>query len=100
MVTCSCKDFKNGYSANNIMLAGEVENIRVVKTKKGKDVGAEMAFVSVNDGTAVVDSIVYFPETYKQYRNQLFVGNILIIKGSKSKNKDGLVAEKTYIPKP
>lgn len=100
MVTCSCKDFKNGYSANNIMLAGEVENIRVVKTKKGKDIGAEMAFVSINDGTAVVDSVVYFPEVYKQYRNQLFLGNILIIKGAKSKNKDGLVAEKTYIPKP
>lgn len=100
MVTCSCKDFKNGCSANNIMLAGEIENIRVVKTKKGKDIGAEMAFLSINDGTAVVDSVVYFPEAYKKYRNQLFLGNIVIVKGTKSKNKDGLVAEKTYIPKP
>ena len=82
------------------MLAGEIENIRVVKTKKGKDVGSEMAFVSINDGTALLDSVVYFPEIYKKYRNQLFLGNVVIIKGNRSKNKEGIVVEKTYLPKP
>jgi DNA polymerase-3 subunit alpha len=101
MISCSCKDFKTGASySNNVMLAGEIENIRVVKTKKGKDVGSEMAFVSINDGTALLDSVVYFPEIYKKYRNQLFLGNVVIIKGNRSKNKEGIVVEKTYLPKP
>jgi DNA polymerase-3 subunit alpha len=100
MVTCSCKEFNNKQSNNkNIMLAGEIENVRIVKTKKGKSAGAEMAFVTINDGTAATDSIVYFPEAYRQYRNQLFVGNIVIVKGGKSKNNDSLVAEKTFIPR-
>jgi DNA polymerase III subunit alpha len=99
MVTCSCKDFKDGKcSPQNLMLAGEIEFIRPVKTKKGKDAGSEMAFVTINDGTASLDSIVFFPESYRQYRNQLFEGNIVILKGSKSKTKDGMVVEKVYLP--
>lgn len=100
MISCSCKEFKDGYSVNsNIMLAGEIEYIRPVKTKKGKDAGSEMAFLTFNDGTAAIDSIVCFPEVYKKYRNQLFQGNIIIVKGNRSKNKDGLVVEKVYLPK-
>ncbi len=100
MVNCSCKDFNNKNIGNkkNILLAGEIENLRIVKTKKGKDAGSEMAFVSINDGTAVVDSVVYFPEAYRQFRNQLFLGNIVILKGILSKNNDSLVVEKTFIP--
>jgi DNA polymerase-3 subunit alpha len=101
MVSSSCKDFKNNKcsSNNNIILAGEIENIRVVKTKKGKSVGSEMAFITLNDGTASLDSIVYFPEAYRKYRNQLFLGNIIIVKGNRSKDKDSLSIEKTFIPK-
>lgn len=100
MVTYTCKDFKKGLNAKTVMLAGEIENIRVVKTKKGKDIGSEMAFISLNDGTATVDSIIFFPEIYRTYRNQLFTGNVIIVKGGKSKTKEGLVVEKAYIPKP
>jgi DNA polymerase-3 subunit alpha len=101
MVSSSCKDFKNDKcsSHSNIILAGEIEYIRTVKTKKGKDVGSEMAFVTLNDGTASLDSVVYFPEAYRKYRNQLFLGNIIIVKGNKSKDKDSLLVEKTFIPK-
>ena len=100
MVSHSCRDIKhNKCSNNNLMVAGEIENINIVKTKKGKNAGAEMAFLSINDGTACLDSVVYFPETFRQYRNQLFEGNIIIIKGNISKNKDSFVAEKTFLAK-
>ena len=68
-------------------------------TEKGKDIGSEMAFVTINDGTASIDSVIFFPEHYKKYRNQLFEGNIVIVKGAKSKTKDGLVVEKVYLPR-
>jgi len=100
MVSCSCKEFKTNKTHNKtIMIAGEIEAVRTVKTKKGKDAGSEMAFVSINDGTASVDSVVFFPESYRQFRNFLFEGNILIIKGQRSKNNDGLIAEKAFIPR-
>jgi hypothetical protein len=42
---------------------------------------------------------VFFPEKYKEYKNLLFVGNIIIVKGNKSKNGDGLIVEKAYVAK-
>jgi DNA polymerase-3 subunit alpha len=102
MVTSSCKEFNNNkqsFQNKNIMLAGEIEYVRPVKTKKGKQSGAEMAFVTINDGTASTDSIVFFPDAYRQFRNYLFAGNVIIVKGSKSKGSDGLIVEKTFIPR-
>jgi len=101
MVTCSCREFNNKQtnSNKNIMVAGEIENVRAVKTKKGKNPGSEMAFVTINDGTASTDSIVYFPEAYRQFRNYLFPGNVIIVKGSRSSGNDGLIVEKTFIPR-
>ena len=58
-----------------------------------------MAFVTLSDGTGVLDSVVFFPEAYKTYRNTLFTGNVIIVKGNKAKNGESLIVEKTYIPK-
>jgi DNA polymerase III alpha subunit len=56
-----------------------------------------MAFVTMTDSTGTIDSIVFFPEKYKEYKNLLFQGNIIIVKGGKSKNGDGLIVEKAYV---
>ena len=99
MTNTTCKDFKNTTLKENIILCGEIDNIGVTKTKTGKTPGQEMAFVSVSDGTGALDSVLFFPEAYKAYRNVLFIGNVIILKGSRSKNGDSLIVEKTFIPK-
>jgi DNA polymerase-3 subunit alpha len=99
MTNTTCKDFKNTTLKDNIILCGEIDNIGVTKTKTGKTPGQEMAFVSVSDGTGALDSVLFFPEAYKAYRNVLFIGNVIILKGSRSKNGDSLIVEKTFIPK-
>ena len=99
MTNASCKDLKNSTLSKDIINAGEIENINIVKTKNGKDPGAEMAFLTISDSTGVLDSVILFPDHYKQYKNVLFIGNIIIIKGIRAKNKDGLIVEKIYLPK-
>jgi DNA polymerase III alpha subunit len=99
MTNTTCKDFKNTTLKDNIILCGEIENVGVTKTKSGKTPGQEMAFVTMSDGTGVIDSVVFFPEAYKAYRNILFDGNVIIIKGNRAKSGDSLIVEKTYIPK-
>ena len=99
MTNTTCRDFKNSHMAENIMLAGEIENINIVKTKQGKAKGAEMAFVTIGDSTGLLDSVVLFPDQYKSYKNALFVGNVIILKGNRSKSRDGFVVEKVYLPK-
>jgi len=98
MTNTTCKDFKNSILKDNIILCSEIENIGITKTKKGKNPGLEMAFVTVSDGTGLLDSVIFFPEAYKTYRNLLFSGNVIIIKGSRAKGGDSLIVEKVYLP--
>jgi DNA polymerase-3 subunit alpha len=100
MTNATCKDFKNNNNLKqNIILGGEIDNINVVKTKSGKNKGLEMAFVTMVDSTGSLDSVVFFPEQYKTYRNMLFNGNIIIVKGSRSRDSDSLFVEKSFIAK-
>jgi DNA polymerase-3 subunit alpha len=100
MTNACCKEFKtNKTLQQNIIIGGEIDNINVVKTKNGKNKGQEMAFVTLIDGTGSIDSVVFFPEQYKTYRNMLFNGNIIIIKGTRSKDGDALFVEKSFIAK-
>ena len=99
MTNITCRELKNTSLKDNLILGGEIDNINVVKTKSGKNPGQEMAFVTMTDQTGCADSIVFFPEQYKTFKNLLFLGNIIIVKGSKSKNGDGIIVEKGYIAK-
>jgi DNA polymerase-3 subunit alpha len=94
---CTCGEFLKTVQ-QDVIMAGEIEYINVVKTKSGKNKGAEMAFISMSDNTGVIDSVIIFPETYRTYQNILFDSNIIIVKGSRSKDKDSLIAEKIFIP--
>ena len=99
MTNITCRELKTTTTKDNLILGGEIDFINVTKTKTGKTKGSEMAFVTMTDTTGTMDSIVFFPEKYKEYKNLLFMGNIVIVKGSKSKNGDGLIVEKAYIAK-
>jgi len=98
MTNTNCRQLKNSDLYKNIIIAGEVTNINVIKTKKGKNPGLEMAFVSIEDQFGSIDSIILFPEQYQKYKHHLFNTNILIFIGNKTKTGDGLVVEKCFIP--
>ena len=99
MTNTNCRDFKNGHIKSNIIIGGEIDNINFTKIKKGKSKGEDMAFVTISDTTGSIDSIVFFPEKLKTYKQILFAGNVIILAGSRSKNSDGLVVEKAYVAK-
>ena len=58
-----------------------------------------MAFVSIEDQTGILDSVIFFPDELQKFKTHLFNSNILIFVGNKSKSKDGLIVEKCFIPK-
>lgn len=99
MTNITCKEIKNTTIKENLILGGEIDNINITKTKTGKTPGQEMAFVTMIDSTGSVDSIIFFPEQFKTYKNLLFIGNIIIVKGNKTKNADGIIVEKAYVAK-
>ena len=99
MTNMDCKEYKNTIIDKNIILAGEIVNVNVVKTKKGKNPGQEMAFITIEDNSGILDSVVLFPEKWDEYKTHLFERNILIFVGNKTKNKDAFVVEKCFTPK-
>jgi len=99
MTNTDCKTFKTTNSISNIIMAGEITNINIIKTKKGKLSGQEMSFVSIEDQTGSLDSVIFFPEIYAKYKHHLFENNILIFVGNKSKTKDGLIVDKCFVPR-
>ena len=99
MTNMDCRAFKNSNSLSNIIMAGEITNINTIKTKKGKMPGQEMSFVSIEDQSGSLDSVIFFPEVYAKYKHHLFENNILIFVGNKSKTKDGLIVDKCFIPR-
>jgi len=99
MTNITCKEFKTTTMKDNLIIGGEIDFISVTKTKSGKNPGSEMAFLTIIDSTGSLDSVIMFPEKYKEYKNILFIGNVIILKGNKSKTGDGLIVEKAYIPR-
>jgi len=97
MTNITCKNFKTSILTEKLIMGGEVDSINVTKTKKGKNPGEEMSFVTLCDGTGCVDSVIFFPEVYRKYRSILFSGNVIIVSGSKSKSKDSFIVEKAYM---
>lgn len=96
----SCKEFKQGKNSNDLIIAGEIDFVNVTKTKTGKNKGKDMAFVSLTDTTANIDSVIFFPEQYQEFKNALFDQNVIIIKGNRSKGAgDSFIVEKCYIAK-
>lgn len=98
MANTDCKTFKKTLMTKNIIIAGEIANINFTKTKTGKNPGQDMAFITIEDSTGSIDSVIMFPDQLSQYRAHLYVGNVLIFLGTKSKNKDGFVVEKCFTP--
>ena len=91
----TCKEFKNT-NRKDIVMACELQDINVIKTKKGKNPGQEMSFMSVSDSTGGIDAIVCFPEQYIAYNHLLDIGNTILISGSKNKEGTSLIVKKMW----
>ena len=95
---CNCKTFKTSHLTENIIVVGEISNLNITVTKTGKNPGLEMAFITIEDQYGTLDSVIFFPEQFSKYRSYLFVGNILVFSGNKSKSRDGLIVSKCFVP--
>lgn len=98
MTNSDCKMFKKDAPNKKIILAAEISDINIVKTKKGKNPGQEMAFITIQDQYGTIDSVVAFPEQFAMFRSNMIPGNVLVFMGQKNKNKDSLIVEKCFEP--
>lgn len=94
----TCLDIHKGNAGHGYtVIAVEVIRVKEIKTKRGKNPGRKMAFLSVKDGSCMLDDLVAFPEPWKEYGNLLYDGNTVLIQGEKgSKRGDSFAVKKVW----
>lgn len=95
---CTCREFlnKEGGRQGVILLACQVNTVNEIRTKKGKNPGQKMAFLTVSDNSGLLDSVVTFPDMWKEYKSLLTVGNTIMLCGERGKEKDSLIVKKVW----
>ncbi len=83
VVTCSCAELDEMYNDRTVVMAGMINSLRTITTKKGD----AMAFVQLEDLQGQCE-VVVFPRTYAEYRDLLVPDNIILVKG-KAQSREG-----------
>ena len=79
-------------------MAVTISDVKKYVTKRGKMKGVEMAFICAEDHTGTIDTITVFADNWQKFKNVLYVGNNVILKGQDSRNirnqiDDGFIVE-------
>lgn len=91
--TATCKQVRDG-RRGRVVLAVTVEEVRETKTKSGKAPGSPMGRVTLSDGTAELEAVV-FPEQWAALRGLFCEGNALLVAGERERKAgyDSLVVQ-------
>ena len=87
----SCKDIVNGKSGDGICIAANVNRLATHKIKKGKKKGDLMAFLTIEDSSCSLDSVVIFPDVRTKYQYILYEGNNLLFCGKVEKDNSFII---------
>lgn len=98
IIDTDCKELYQGVVKGSANIAVTINSMRehIIK-KDGKNQGKKMAFLSVSDNTAILDSVIVFPDQYEQYKKLLYQGNTVILMGkveASNKKESGFVIDK------
>ena len=90
-----CKDIVDASIRGKVVLSVVLNEVKTYVTKRGKNPGQEMAFLSAEDSSGELDSITVFPEAYRNYKDLLIEGNTVLLSGEVSKrDKNAIIVNK------
>lgn len=87
----SCKEIVNGKSGDGICVAANINRLATHKIKKGKKKGSLMAFLTIEDSSCSLDSVVVFPDVRTKYQYILYEGNNLLFCGKVEKDNSFII---------
>jgi len=90
-----CKDIINKAIKDYPLVAVQVDSLREVQIKNGKNRGNKMAFATVSDYSCSVDCVI-FSDAWEQYKDLMLEGNTVMINGELDKNKDSFMIKKVW----
>ena len=78
----TCKEIVNGKRGKNLCIVANIQRLSEYKVKKGESKDQLMAFLTIEDETCMLDSVIAFPSVKEKYKYVLYEGNNLIFCGS------------------
>lgn len=91
-----CKNIKNFPTEKQFFIIAEIDDMNVIKTKKGKNPGQEMCFLKISDSYGSTDCVV-FPEEFSSYKDLLMNGRVLMFNGQKGKKDNSVIVKKCFV---
>ena len=73
-----------------------VKRVADYKINKGKSKGKNMCFLTVEDESCSMDSVVVFPEARDKFKYIIYEGNNLVLCGSVKKNDNSFIVDSIY----
>ena len=91
----TCKELMDGKKGKVIKVAANITRVFNTKVKKeGPSKGKDMSFLTIEDDTCCLDSVVIFPESREANKYSLFEGNNALLIGSCEKGDGSFIIEK------
>ena len=87
----TCKEIVNGKKGKNLCVVANVQRISDYKIAKGESSGQTMSFLTIEDDSCMLDSVIVFPKVKEKYKYILYEGNNLIFCGSVSENDSSFI---------
>lgn len=92
----TCKEIVNGKKGKDLCVVGNVQRMADYVISKGDSKGKLMSFLTIEDDTCVLDSVVIFPKVKQKYKYVLYEGNNLIFCGSVAQHETSLIVDKIH----
>jgi DNA polymerase III alpha subunit len=92
----TCKEIVNGKTGANLQVAVNIKRVTDYKINKGKSKGKTMSFLTVEDDTCSMDSVVVFPDCREKHRYIMYEGNNIIMSGNASKSDGSFIVNTIY----
>tara|TARA_B100000902_G_scaffold142558_1_gene140174 strand:+ start:13491 stop:15053 length:1563 start_codon:yes stop_codon:yes gene_type:complete len=96
LANTTCKEIVNGKKGKDLCIVANIQRISDYKITKGDSKGKTMAFLTIEDDTCVLDSVIAFPKVKEKYRYILYEGNNLIFCGSVNKNDTSFIINQIH----
>lgn len=92
----TCKEVINGKKGQDLCIVANIQRIADYKIKKGDSKGKLMSFLTIEDDTCILDSVIVFPSVKEKYKYVLYEGNNLIFCGSVSGPDTSFIVNKIH----
>jgi DNA polymerase III alpha subunit len=89
----TCKEIINGKRGKDLCVVANIQRISNYKIKKGESKDQLMSFLTIEDETCILDSVIAFPSVREKYKYILYEGNNLIFCGKVLGKDDSFIID-------